>query len=138
MYTLPMLSIFPQILFLAPFSATILRLGAGFAFMYIGYSLLVQREEITTMRLPLIGHPLIWMVWTSGIITALNGFALILGLGTQLAAVLGMIIAIKHISLSSMYESFRPLARSSYLLLILICFTLLVTGAGPMGIDLPL
>ena len=138
MYTLCMLSLFPGILFLAPFSATLLRLGAGVAFIYVGYMLLMERDEILKVRLPLIGHPALWMVWTTGIVTALDGLALLVGFGTQIAAVVGMIIALKHISLSKRYGSVRPLARSTYALLFLICLTLLITGAGPMGFDLPL
>jgi uncharacterized membrane protein YphA (DoxX/SURF4 family) len=133
-----MLSLFPGILFLAPFSATILRFGAGISFMYIGYSLLVRRGELSTVRLPLIGHPPLWLIWITGLITLLDGLALFVGYGTQAAAILGMLIALKHLSLSGRWSTVRPVARSTYLLLFLICLTLLISGAGPFGFDLPL
>ncbi len=138
MYTLAMYSLFPGILYLAPFAATILRLGAGVAFIYAGYALIVRRREYADIRLPLIGHPAIWMLWISGIITTLDGFALFAGFGTQAAAIIGMIIAVKHSTLSKKYESLRPLSRGTYALLFLMCLALLVTGAGPFGFDLPL
>lgn len=133
-----MLSLFPHILYLAPFSATLLRLGGGLAFIYVGYILLTRRDAITQIDLPLVGHPAVALVWISGILTMLDGFALFAGYSTQLAAIVGIIIAIKHISLSSTYESLRPLPRSTYALLALICLTLIITGAGPYGFDLPL
>ena len=138
MYTLPMLSLFPGILYLAPFSLTILRLGAGISFIYAGYFMFVHRNEFTKIRLPIIAHPALWMLWVSGVITIADGLAIILGYGTQLAAIVGMIIAIKHLSLSKQYESLRPLPRSTYALLLLMCIALLISGAGPFGLDLPL
>jgi uncharacterized membrane protein YphA (DoxX/SURF4 family) len=133
-----MLSLFPGILYLAPFSATILRFGAGIAFIYIGYSILGRRAEFTKIRLPLIGHPPAWLIWIAGAITMLDGIALFVGYGTQAAAIIGMLITIKHISLSGRWATVRPLARSTYALLFLICLTLLISGAGPLGFDLPL
>jgi uncharacterized membrane protein YphA (DoxX/SURF4 family) len=61
-----------------------------------------------------------------------------LGFGTQAAAIVGMIIALKYLCLGRSYENIRPLARSSYILLFIICLTLLISGAGPLGMDLPL
>jgi uncharacterized membrane protein YphA (DoxX/SURF4 family) len=138
MYTRAMLSLIPQILFLAPFTSTILRIGSGIAFMYAGYYMLTHRNEFTKIRLPIINHPALWMLWASGIITIIDGVALFLGYGTQLAAIVGLIIAIKHMSLSKQYESLRPLPRSTYALLSLMCLALLISGAGPFGLDLPL
>lgn len=138
MYTPAMLSLFPQILWLAPFSLTILRLGAGIAFVYAGYFMIVRRKDFTKIRLPVIHHPALWMLWASGIITIVDGFCILIGYGTQLAAIVGLIIAIKHMSLSKQYDSLRPLARSTYALLVLICLALLISGAGPYGLDLPL
>jgi uncharacterized membrane protein YphA (DoxX/SURF4 family) len=133
-----MLSLIPQILWLSPFSSTILRLGAGIAFMYAGYAMLVRHGEYTAIRLPFIGHAAAWMVWASGVIIAIDGFAILIGFGTQAAAIVGMIIAVKHFSLSKKYETVRPLPRSAYALLFLMCTALLISGAGPLGFDLPL
>jgi uncharacterized membrane protein YphA (DoxX/SURF4 family) len=134
-----MLSFFPELLYLAPFSATLLRLSAGVALVYIGYALILHREEITTIKLPIVNaHPTVGLVWISGVVTMIDGFSLAIGLGTQLAAIVAMIVAIKHISLAGRYESLRPLPRSTYVLLLCICFSLLLTGAGPLGLDLPL
>ncbi len=132
------LSLFPSLFYLAPLSATILRAGAGIACIYIGYALILNRREITQITLPFIGHPARWMIMVSGVITILDGLALIIGFGTQAAAIIGIIIALKHLLLPRTYESIRPLARSTYALLILMSLTLILTGAGPFAFDLPL
>ena len=132
------LSLFPSLFYLAPLSATIIRLGAGIAFFYIGYVLILNRREITQITLPFIGYPAQWMIVVSGVITILDGLALIIGFGTQAAAIIGIIIALKHLLLPRTYESVRPFARSTYALLILMSLTLILTGAGPFAVDLPL
>ncbi|HVM73416.1 MAG TPA: hypothetical protein VMU13_00865 [Candidatus Paceibacterota bacterium] len=133
-----MLSLIPQILWLAPLSSTILRLGAGLTLIYVGYVVMVRRGEYINLQLPIIGHPARWMLWVSGIVVTIDGFAILLGYGTQVAAIVGMVIALKHIVLPKRYESLRPLPRSTYALLFLMCAALLLTGAGPFGLDLPL
>jgi uncharacterized membrane protein YphA (DoxX/SURF4 family) len=138
MYTPAMLSLFPQILWLAPFSLSILRLGAGIAFIYAGYFMIIHRNDLAKIQLPIVAHPALWMLWASGLITIVDGLCILIGYGTQLAAIVGLIIAIKHMSLSKQYDSLRPLARSTYALLVLMCVALLISGAGPFGLDLPL
>ena len=133
-----MLSLFPGILYLAPFSATLLRFGAGIAFIYMGYSFLVRRAAISQIRLPVIGHPPIWLLWITGLITAFDGIALFIGYGTQAAAIVGMLIAIKQFLLYGRWAAVRPFERTTFALLFLICLTLLISGAGPLGFDLPL
>ncbi len=133
-----MLSLIPQILWLAPFTATILRIGVGISFIYAGYFLIVRRNDLTKIRLPILGSPASWMLWISGVITIFDGLAILVGYGTQAAAIIGIIIVIKHMSLSKQYESLRPLPRSTYALLFLMCLALLISGAGPLGLDFPL
>jgi len=133
-----MLSFFPQILFLAPYSSTILRLTSGLFFVYIGYQMCIRRAEFTRVEVPIIGTLSVWMIWFSAIATILDGLALIAGFGTQLAAIIGMIIAIKHFALSQKYEMIRPVARTTYVVLFIICICLLLSGAGPYAIDYPL
>ena len=88
--------------------------------------------------MPIIGGLSLWMIWVSAIATMVDGFALIAGFGTQLAAIAGMIIVIKQFLIPHAYESLRPVARSTYILLFFICLCLLLSGAGPYAIDYPL
>ena len=133
-----MLSTFPGILYLAPFAATILRFGAGLSFIYVGYVLILRRGNVSSVRLPWIGHAPQWLTILVGAITLIDGFAIFLGFGTQIAAIVGMILALKFVILWKRFEPVHILARSTYFLLFLMCLALLLTGAGPYGFDLPL
>ena len=103
-------SLFPGLLFLAPLSATILRLAAAYALFYIGNSLIRDRHEVVRVHFPIIGHPHTWMVWLSATIVALTGAFLALGLYTQAAAIVGMLIALKHGGGGRWYPAIMPLS----------------------------
>ena len=133
-----MLSLFPQILWLAPFSSTILRLATGTAFLYIGYLLIIRRGEYGKIRIPIFGTVSPSIFLASGIVTIFDGFALLVGYATQAAALLGMIIAFKHFFLFRSFGSLRPLPKSTCIMIFLMCLALLLSGAGPLGFDLPL
>jgi uncharacterized membrane protein YphA (DoxX/SURF4 family) len=106
--------------------------------MYLGYSSLVRRAELSKIHLPLIGYPPNWLIWVVGIITTLDGIALFIGYSTQAVAIIGILITLKHIFLSDHWATIRTFERSTYALLCLICLTLIISGAGPLGFDLPL
>ena len=78
------------------------------------------------------------MISLSGIVTVLDGFTLLLGYGTQAAALLGAVIALKHLFLPKSFGALRPLPKSTCLMLFLMCLALVISGAGPLGFDLPL
>jgi len=131
-------SVFPGLFFLSPFAATLLRIAAAYAFLYIANSMIQDRREITRVRLPIVGHPREWMVWTSAFATGLVGCMLAIGLYTQVAAIAGVIIALKHGIGTRWYASILPLSRGTYALLFVICISLIITGAGAIAFDLPL
>ena len=133
-----MLSLFPQILFLAPFGTTLLRVAAGIAFAYVGFRMIATREEMKKIDLPIVGHPASWMISLSALITIAIGLALFVGFGTQAAAIIGALIAAKHMTLSRRFEALRPLSRGTYALLAVICLSFIVSGAGLFAFDLPL
>ena len=135
---LQVFSVFPGLFFLSPFAVTLLRIAAAYAFLYIANSLIQDRREIARVRLPIIGHPREWMVWISATIIAIVSCLLAVGLYTQVAAILGMIIAAKHGIFARRYSSIMPLSRGTYGFLFVICITLLITGAGAIAFDLPL
>ena len=86
----------------------------------------------------MVGNAPAWLIVVAGIITFLDGFALFVGFGTQIAAIIGMVIALKHLVLSRRYDALQLLPSSTFFLLFLMCLCLLITGAGPYGFDLPL
>ena len=94
-YTIRMLSLFPQILFLAPLSATLLRVAAALTFAYVVWMQNAHRNEFGRTQFPIVGSGM-WIVWFSLIVESAIGIALFTGLYTQLAALLGAISALKY------------------------------------------
>lgn len=131
-------SVFPELFFLSPFSAALLRVAAAYAFLYIANDMIRRRSEISAVRFPIVGYPSGWMVWTSALITALTAALLAIGLYTQVAALIGMIIAAKHGIGSLWFPTVMPLSRGTYAFLLVICVSVFVTGAGALAFDLPL
>ena len=114
-----MLSLFPEILFLAPFSALLIRVATAAIFGYAASKHLTEPD----MTLRALGT-------TEGVCALL----LFLGLYAQAAALLGIALFFIHAFLPRA----RVLPTSSGLLLLVLCISLLVTGPGPLAFDLPL
>ena len=132
------LSLLPQLFFLSPLAATILRIAAAFAFFYIAQRVRAMRGEIMAAQLPLVGHASGWMIWISSVVTFLTGLALLAGYYTQAVAILGALIALKHLGGTYWFPFIMPLSRGTYALLFIICISLIVTGAGAFALDMPL
>jgi hypothetical protein len=133
-----MLSLFPGLLFLAPLATTLIRVAAGLTFAYIALRMILTRSTISGTKVIIVGHVYMWMVWLSAIVTFAVGALLIVGLWTQAAALVGMFIALKHGLGVRSYSDILPLAGSGYVLLFIICLSLLFSGAGAFAFDLPL
>lgn len=114
-----MLSLFPELLFLAPFSAFLMRLAIGIAFGYTAWKHLSLSREAGIQSLAVVEVAL--------------AIALIAGFLTQAAAIVsGLLLT------AWFFTSLRPLPKSTILLLLVMCISLLITGAGPFAFDLPL
>jgi uncharacterized membrane protein YphA (DoxX/SURF4 family) len=135
-----MLNPFPEILFLDPLAPFILRTAVGIIFLLIGYSHLTKerREGIASdLRLKW-GATGTFFIWVIGIAEILSGLSLILGLLTQIGALVGGIISIKLLWLRKTYTKIAPHSSAFYTLLFIVCLSLLFTGAGAFAFDLPL
>ena len=137
-YTPRMLSLFPQILFLAPLGIMLLRIVAACYLAYIAWHLLNKHAEIERVSVPLIGHVRPWMVWLSAVIISGVAALIFIGAWTQIAAILGIITVIKHLTFFRKFQSVLPFPRSTYVLLLCILITLVVSGAGAFAFDFPL
>lgn len=114
-----MLSIFPEILFLAPFSALVLR-----AVLAVILTLAAWQH----VRTHLLAKRLL------GIIEAGTALALALGVVTQGAAVIATGLIIAQIAVPRA----RTFPQSTLWLALAISLSILVTGAGALAFDLPL
>lgn len=111
-----MLSIFPELLFLAPISAVFIRLAAALTFGYIATKRLNAPSMIRGL----------------GIVEGLVAVLLFIGLYTQAAAIIGCILALMHLSV----PRFRILPTSTVILVCVMCLSLLVTGPGPFTLSI--
>ena len=114
-----MLSLFPQILFLAPLSAFIIRFAL--AVLFAGASWRHISEPSITMRV-------------FAIIEIAVAAALVAGAWTQAVALCAGILILAGYFVFAVQV--RP--RSTALLALVMCLSLLVTGAGAIAFDLPL
>ncbi len=114
-----MLSVFPELLFLAPFSVFIIRIALGSVFIYA--------------TLQHIGNPAN-IIRLLGVVEGIIAAFVIAGAWTQAAA----LIAIGLISIWLFAPRFRTVALGTILLSLVLALTLVLSGAGPLAFDLPL
>jgi hypothetical protein len=80
----------------------------------------------------------VWLVWLYALVSFGTAGLLFVGLWTQAAAIVGILLSLKHGLAPRKYSAIIPLSRAAFLLLFVICLSLLVTGAGALAFDLPL
>ena len=114
-----MLSVFPQILFLAPIAATLIRLALAALYAYAAWRH-AERSDVASRTLAL-GEVAVTI-------------SLLLGVWAQPGALLGAIIS----AIWVFQPSSRVISLSTALLSFVMCFSLLLTGAGAFAFDLPL
>ena len=132
-----MLSLFPQLLFLTPFSATLLRISAGLVFAYLAYFHFTNKEKVASELSRFVGGAsVIYMLYS--LLELIIAIGLIAGVRTQLAALVGLVVALKVLLIRNSLHELKPLSTLSYALLGVICLSLVVTGAGVFAFDLPL
>lgn len=135
-----MLTVFPELLAFSLFAPFILRVAIGIAFValgakHFGKSAVSVREELVRV-FPWAGSLAVFL----GIAELALGILLIVGLWTQVAALLAGIGALKLAFLKHRFSfaAVAPFSISTYLLLAVISLSFLLTGAGLFAIDLPL
>ena len=114
-----MLSILPQILFLAPFTPFLLRIAIGITFAYSAWKLGAQAD---------IRHRLVAFV------SAAVCVLILAGAWTQAAALVGFCVTLVWLA----FPSTRTLPLSTTLLILVMNVCLVISGAGLFALDLPL
>ncbi|HEY4520027.1 MAG TPA: hypothetical protein VJH33_03255 [Candidatus Paceibacterota bacterium] len=145
-----MLSTFPELLFLAPLSPFLIRLALASLFAYASLRHFVSKREegVRTIGFAAGWIPALWIqpdgdigasagrmafkiLW---VIEAVLALFLAGGAYVQLASIVGGVIAIEWL----VSKRTRPVARGTAYLALVLCVSLLVTGAGALAFDLPL
>ncbi len=132
-----MLNTFPDLLSLGFFAPTLLRVAVALAFLFGAYIQYQRINELSQIRFPIIGWGARW-IWLSIIAHAAIGLMLLFGYYTQIAAILGALGSIKGLVYAKKYPRVFALCRLDYLFVLVICLSLLVSGAGAFAFDLPL
>jgi len=132
-----MLNPFP-IQFLALLAYLILRVFVGGILLYLGFTHLKYRHDLTfALSIPWFPHSTfsVLMLFSTEIII---GCMFIGGFYTQYAAIIGMILALKMLVFYKRFTSPRLPGRLFYILLFGASLSLFITGAGAFAFDLPI
>lgn len=129
-----MLNPFPDLLALGFFAPTMLRIAAAATFAYFAYLHLRDRSSLGS-RLGAKGETYIWIIIALYVLVAAGLF---FGYHTQISAIAGILIAKAHLLLRRRFPMHHDLGKGLYWLLIIICLSLLFSGAGALAFDLPL
>jgi len=122
---------------MAPF---VLRMALGVLFLIHGWQHLTRerRENIASGLRVAWGSVGTYFIWYLAGIEIIVGIAFIAGFLTQIAALIGIVIAIKMLVLKERYPMIVLQNVAYYVLIIVICVSLLLSGAGALAIDIPL
>ena len=118
-YTMLMLSLFPQILFLAPLSAFLIRIVLAILFAAASWRHIAQPHMSARIF---------------AIIEIAVAAVLVAGAWTQAVSIVAALLLV----FSLIKHSHSISSRSTVLLALVMCASLLVTGAGAFAFDLPL
>ncbi len=120
------------------FVPTLLRLTIAGYFFYMARFVAREKRELVGMKVPVVGTMREWMVWAHAALLITVGGCLFVGWNTQWAAIIGILLVFKHLLGLKHYHQILPFTRATYILLLIICVSLLWTGAGALAFDLPL
>jgi len=122
-----MLSVFPELFFLAPLAVFLLRVVLGLLFIWHGYSKFKPSSV-----------PVSSFVRIIGLLEVLGGISLVLGFVTQLAALVLSIIVLLALAAKLKGSTHLKYSVDFYILLFVATFSLVFLGPGAFAIDLPL
>ncbi len=132
-----MLNPFPDLLGYVFYAPTMLRIAVALAFFFGAYIQYKRLGELSRISFPLVGGG-VWIIWLSIIAHAVIGLMLFVGYYTQIAAILGALGGIKGIVYAKKYPRLFALCRAEYFFIVVICLSLLLSGAGAFAYDLHL
>lgn len=114
---------FPTLLTYNLIAPIIIRIVLGVVFFYIGYKRIKTKEKELVLF---------------GIITLILGILFIVGLLTQLAAIVASFILVVQLVHKMKTRSFLTAGVNYYILLLAMSLSLIFSGAGMLALDWPL
>ncbi len=134
-----MLNIFPELITFVLFAPLLLRVVVGSYFLYWGIEFLKKdryADCATSLRVERASLGILF-IWYVSFFEIIVGAFLITGFLPQAAAIGGMLIAGKLYYLQRTYPSVAKNERATYILIFVVCLSLLLSGAGVLAIDIP-
>lgn len=136
-----MLNTFPALLTYGFFAPTLLRLGVAALFAWSAWMAYKNRNHFRGVKLPFVeAKP--WMPVFAALAELALAAMFLTGWHTQIAAILGILAAIKYAIYRRWWPGalglYFPLSPGAVFLVLIICLSLLLSGAGAMAFDLPL
>lgn len=133
-----MLNPFPTLLIYGVIAPLLIRVTLGALLLYLSAEHFRSRREIAHLVSTLVGKLSKGTGWYLAGIELITGAALVVGLYTQIAAIVVIVLALKCLMVKQSLKVLSPLSRSTYLLMIVMALSLLLSGAGAFAFDLPL
>jgi uncharacterized membrane protein YphA (DoxX/SURF4 family) len=121
------LSLIPSLLTYQMVGPLIIRLVLGITLAYFGYEKIMKRGESSGSN-----------TITYGIVEVVVALFLIVGLFTQVAAILNAVILIIKLAVKAKNKQLFTDGINYYILLLAMALSLIVTGAGFLAFDMPL
>ena len=122
-----MFSFFPSLLVLQQLGPFFIRIALGLTFLYFGYKILKEQNQVSTTGSKIYGG-----------IEVVLGISLIIGLYTQLSALIITLFLVIKLIYKIKSKSFLSDGVNYYILLFAMSLSLLVMGAGFLAFDMPL
>lgn len=119
-----MLSLFPLFLSWNLAAALVIRVALGAVYIFWSYRRLTDKTQATAKSRVV------------GILDAVIGVLLVIGMWTQLAALVIMVDLVVRIIRKALKGAFLTDGVNYYLLLLVLAFALVVSGAGWLALDL--
>ena len=132
-------NIFPELFAYSLIAPLVLRIALGFIFLNLGYLKLGKEKPGWISSLNILGiKPAGFFTGLLGIAEIVGGLLLLAGAYTQLVALVLAVISISELLVEYKEESILKRDLPFYLLIAVICISLLLTGAGLYAIDIPI
>ena len=130
---------FPSFLLYAFYAPFLLRLVVALVFIEFGYAKLTKERKSKAEFFQKIGlKPGTTFVIVFALIELVAGAMLLVGFYTQIAALVAGIILLASMLIKTKHSTHFASTSGYYFILLVICVSLLMTGAGAYAIDTPL
>ena len=132
-------NLFPELFSLSLIAPLLLRIALSFIFINLGYLKLTKEKAGWISSLNILNlKPAGFLVILLGSVEIIGGLLLLAGAYTQLIALILGVICLSEMFVEYEEESILKRDIVFYLLLAVICVSLLLTGAGLYAVDVPL